>query len=141
ISSIIIGIAALVAIFSFGDNLAKDTDKQAASLVGAAMVINSNRGSAEAGQAIVDTVRQLSAACSAAQRLASMVMFPNSGGTRLVEVRALEGGFPYYGKLETVPEAAGTTFRNHRQALVDKTLMLQFDAEVGDSVKVGEVMF
>src|SRR5690606_39457497 len=28
-----------------------------------------------------------------------------------------------------------------RQALVDKTLMLQFDAQVGDSIKVGEVMF
>src|SRR5690606_23532417 len=35
----------------------------------------------------------------------------------------------------------GRTFRNNRQALVDKTLMLQFGAEVGDSVKVGEVMF
>src|SRR5690606_10327432 len=111
------------------------------SLVGADLVIHSNRELSEAGQAIVDTVRQLSTDYSTEQRFASMVMFPNSGGTRLVEVRALDGGFPYYGKLETVPETAGTTFRKHRQALVDKTLMLQFDAEVGDSVKVGDMMF
>ena len=141
ISSIIIGIAALVAIFSLGDNLAKDIDKQAANLIGADFVIQTNRELSADGQAIVDTVRGLSTNYSAEQRFASMVLFANNGGTRLVEIRALGGDFPYYGKLETVPEAAGTTFRKHRQALVDKTLMLQFDAHVGDSVKVGEVMF
>ncbi len=141
ISSIIIGIAALVAIFSFGDNLAKDIDRQAASLVGADLVLHSNRELSEGGRAIVDSVLQYSTDDAAEQRFASMVVFASSGGTRLVEVRALGGEFPYYGKLETVPEAAAATFRKHRQALVDKTLMLQFDAEVGDSVKVGEVMF
>ncbi|WP_262246564.1 ABC transporter permease [Parapedobacter soli] len=141
ISSIIVGIAALVAIFSFGDNLAKDIDKQAAGLVGADLVIQSNRELSDGGQAIIDSVQRLSTSYSEEQSFASMVVFANSGGTRLVDVRALGGEFPYYGNLETVPQAAGRTFRNNRQALVDKTLMLQFGAEVGDSVKVGEVMF
>src|SRR5690606_40322295 len=52
------------------------------SLVGADLVIHSNRELSEAGQAIVDTVRQLSTDYSTEQRFASMVMFPNSGGTR-----------------------------------------------------------
>ncbi|MFB2120263.1 ABC transporter permease [Parapedobacter sp. 2B3] len=141
ISSIIIGIAALVAIFSFGDNLAKDIDKQAAGLIGADLVLHSNRELSVEGQAIVDSVQRLSTGYSAEQSFASMVLFVHNGGTRLVEVRALGGEFPYYGQLETVPEAAGATFRRQRQALVDKTLMLQFDAEVGDSVKIGEVTF
>ena len=141
ISSIIIGIAALVAIFSLGDNLEKDIDKQAASLIGADLVVHTNRELSDGGQAIIDTIQGLSTDYSAEQRFASMVLFASNGGTRLVEVRALGGDFPYYGKLETVPEAAGATFRKHRQALVDKTLMLQFGAEVGDSVKVGELMF
>lgn len=141
ISSIIIGIAALVAVFSLGDNLEKDIDKQAASLIGADLVVHTNRELSDGGQAIIDTIQGLSTDYSAEQRFASMVLFASNGGTRLVEVRALGGDFPYYGKLETVPEAAGATFRKHRQALVDKTLMLQFGAEVGDSVKVGELMF
>lgn len=141
ISSIIIGIAALVAIFSFGDNLASDIDKQAANLVGADFVLESNRELSDEGQEMVDTIRRLSTEYSEERSFPSMVLFDNSGGTRLVQVRALGGEFPYYGKLETVPEAAAATFRKQRQALVDKTLMLQFDAEVGDSVKVGEVMF
>ncbi len=70
-----------------------------------------------------------------------MVYFPKSGGSRLAQIRALKGDYPYYGELETVPMAAGRSFRNQRQALVDQTLMLQYEAKVGDSVKVGEVTF
>ena len=62
-------------------------------------------------------------------------------GSRLVQVRALQGEFPYYGELETSPEDAGKSFRNRKAALVDKTLMLQYNAKPGDSIKVGEVTF
>lgn len=141
VSSIVIGIAALVAIYALGDNLEKDIDNQAASLVGADLVIDSNHPLEKEEQRLIDSVRGLSKGHSEERSFASMVLFVKNGGTRLVQVRALGGDFPYYGKLETVPESAGTSFRDRRQALVDKTLMLQFGAEVGDSVKVGEVMF
>jgi putative ABC transport system permease protein len=109
ISSIILGIAALVAIYSLGDNVRKDIDAQAAGLIGA--------------------------------DFASMVYFPKSEGTRLVQIRALKGEFPYYGALETAPAEAGKSFRTTQAALVDKTLMLQYNAKVGDSIKVGNVSF
>jgi len=141
VSSIIIGIAALVAIYALGDNLEKDIDNQAATLVGADLVLHSNHPLEEEEQRLVDSVGEASKAHSEERSFASMALFVKNGGTRLVQVRALGGDFPYYGKLETVPEAAGIDFRNHQQALVDKTLLLQFGAEVGDSVKVGEVMF
>jgi putative ABC transport system permease protein len=70
-----------------------------------------------------------------------MVYFPKSQGTRLVQIKALEGDFPYYGSLETVPEKAGKEFKNGKTAVVDKTLMLQFNVKVGDSIKVGELTF
>jgi putative ABC transport system permease protein len=70
-----------------------------------------------------------------------MIYFPKSKGTRLVQVHALQGGFPYYGSLETIPVAAGESFKSGKMALVDKTLMLQFNASVGDSIKIGNVTF
>ena len=70
-----------------------------------------------------------------------MVYFPKSKGTRLIQVRALEGAFPYYGKLATEPAGVGKTFQKGRFALADQTLMMQFGAEVGDSLKIGKVMF
>ncbi|MDB5120408.1 MAG: transporter permease [Sphingobacteriales bacterium] len=141
ISSIILGIAALVAIYSFGDNLNKDIDKQAATLIGADLAVFSNRPLSPKALKLLDSLKTLNPKISKEQSFASMILFPKSQGTRLVNVRALSGSFPYYGDLETTPISASQTFRTRTDALVDKTLMLQFNAKVGDSIKVGKVTF
>lgn len=136
ISSIVIGIAALVAISSFGDNLRKDIDRQGKELLGADLSLENNQ---PLGEQALDSV-----AIHRADEVnfASMVSFPATGDSRLTQVRALEGDFPFYGKLETLPIEAEQTFRNSgRKALVEKSLMALFDAEVGDSITVGEVTF
>jgi putative ABC transport system permease protein len=43
ISSIILGIAAMVAIYSLGDNMSDEIDRQAAALLGADLEISSNK--------------------------------------------------------------------------------------------------
>lgn len=138
ISSIILGIAALVATFSLGDNVRKDIDKQAQTLVGADLVIESNKPVNKNIRPLLDSLGDQR---SEERTFASMIYFTKSQGTRLVQVRALEGDFPYYGALETIPVAAGKRFRLQQQALVDKTLMLQFNAQVGDSIQIGDVSF
>ncbi len=138
ISSIILGIAALVAIYSFGDNLRDDIDNQAASLIGADLAIYSNKPiSVKADKLIKNLGKEKSTESS----FASMVLFPKNNGTRLIQVKALTGNFPYYGALETEPISAGKDFKNGQEALVDQTLMLQFKASVGDSVKLGKLSF
>lgn len=138
VSSIILGIAALVAIFSFGYNLRADIDGQAKELIGADLVISSNR---PVDPKMLPLLDSLGTRRSQERSFASMILFPRSLGTRLVQVRALQGEFPYYGSLETTSVASAQSFREGRQALVDKTLMLQFNARVGDSIKVGELTF
>jgi putative ABC transport system permease protein len=138
ISSIILGIGVLVAIYSLSDNVKKDIDNQAKTLIGADLVIDNNKPVAPEFQPLLDSIGDRRAH---ELSFASMVMFTKNQGTRLVQVRALEGDFPFYGKLETKPAAASEKFRNQQQALVDKTLMLQFNAQPGDSIKVGEVTF
>jgi putative ABC transport system permease protein len=66
-----------------------------------------------------------------------MVYFPKSGGTRLIQVRALKGDFPYYGQLETTPVEAARNFRTKKTVLVDRALLLQFNVKVGDSMRLG----
>ena len=138
ISSIILGIAALVAIYSFGHNLERDIDHQAGSLLGADLVIAANKKPQSSIQPLLDSIGNDR---SKEQSFASMIYFPKSSGTRLVQIRALEGKYPYYGEIESSPKAAGQSFRSQQQALVDKTLMLQFNAAVGDSIRVGELSF
>lgn len=138
ISSIILGIAALVAIYSLGDNLRENIDTQAASLLGADLQLYSNRPVEGSAKTLVDS---LGTEHSEERSFASMILFPKTGGNRLAQVKALEGDFPYYGELETTPVTAGRSFRHQQQALVDQTLMLQYEAQVGDSIKVGEMTF
>ena len=38
--------------------------------------------------------------------LTTMIYFPRTESSRLVQLRALSGGFPFYGRLETEPVAA-----------------------------------
>ncbi|SDD13362.1 putative ABC transport system permease protein [Algoriphagus faecimaris] len=136
VSSIVVGIAALVAISSFGDNLTADIDNQAKELLGADLVLENNKPIDE--QAIDTIATQLAQEVN----FASMVAFPATGDSRLTQVRALEGDFPFYGKLETIPESGESDFRSGGQkALVEKVLMAQFDAQVGDKIKVGELEF
>ena len=138
ISSIILGIAALVAIYSFGYNLNQDIDNQAKSLLGADLVIETNKALKPGVENWLDSI---GSERSQERSFASMVYFLKNQGTRLVQVKALEGNFPYYGDIETSPVSAGQSFRNNQEALVDKTLMMQFNAAIGDSVKLGNVSF
>ena len=68
-----------------------------------------------------------------------MVYFPSGDGTRLAQVRMLSGGFPFYGQFETEPASAVEEFRKGAGALVEENLLIQFDAKVGDTVKVGQL--
>lgn len=138
ISSIILGIAALVAIYSLGNNLNDEVNNQAATLLGADLEISSNQLPTPSVSKMLDS---LGSKRSEERHFSSMVLFTKNNGTRLVQVRALEGLFPYYGSLETLPDSAGISFRNKQQALVDETLMLQYNASVGDSIQVGNMKF
>ena len=138
ISSIVLGVAALVAINSFGYNLERAVNEQAKSLLGADLVITHRQPFSQETEELFGS---WGGEQSREARLASMVYFPESDGTRLVEIRALEGGFPYYGALVTSPPEAAERFRKGPYALVDDRMMLQFDVEVGDPVKIGAFHF
>ena len=137
-SSIVLGIAALVAINSFGENLKSQIDAEARELLGADLEVESQRPIPPRVRALLDSLgMQLTEEVS----FASMVQFRKTGGTRLVNIRAVEQAFPFYGEIETAPQQAAGSFTRGQQALADQTLLLQFGSRPGDSIKVGEVTF
>jgi putative ABC transport system permease protein len=139
VAAIVMGVAALVAISSFGDNLDRAIDDQAKTLLGADLVIDGRMPFDEPMEALFDSIGGEQAR---EVRFSSMVLFPSTGATRLSQIRAMDGNFPFYGELETVPVGAVEQFRgSDRSALVDDTMMLQFGIEVGDSIRVGNVTY
>jgi len=136
--SITLGIAALVSIGSFRQSLARAIDDQARSLIGADLVVESTRPFRPEDEELLHSLGELQAR---EVRFMTMASFPKSNGTRLAHVRALGGDFPFYGGMETLPPAAAREFRGGAQAVVDESLLLQFHAEVGDPIKIGDLQF
>lgn len=137
-SSIAIGIAALVGINSFKENLEDEINNQAKTLLGADLEIRRNKTLTEEQFNLLDS---LGTERSEQVSFASMVYFPRTDGTRLVQVRGISGLYPYYGTIETEPLWAAGDIQNGKYALVDEKLMLQFGVDLGDIVKFGNVEY
>ncbi|MEW6156686.1 MAG: FtsX-like permease family protein [Verrucomicrobiota bacterium] len=135
-TSIVLGIAALVAIGSFGHNVQQAVADQAKSLLGADLVLTSRQEFTEEQK---ELFKKLGGEQAIEISFSSMIYFPNTGGTRLVQVRAVESGFPFYGELETKPPAAAKDYQQNAAALVEQSLLTQFEAAIGDPVRVGEL--
>lgn len=141
VSSIILGIAALVAINSFGDNLRNDIENEAKALLGADLLISGRQAPSKEIQIILDSLQSLSKNQAREASFASMVNFGREKGARLANVRALSGPFPFYGELETDPLGVGEVYAKEQSAVVDRSLLLQFDSKAGDKIKVGKLSF
>ena len=105
--------------------------------MGADFIIDSRKKPSEKVQKIIDSL----GADASEVNFVSMAAFPRNEGTKLVKVRAMQGAFPFYGKLSTLPENASASYQELGGALVDATLLLQYNIKPGDSIKLGKVTF
>jgi len=136
-ASIVLGIAAVVSIQLFSNNLKDNIQVQSKSLMGADYIIDSRQKPSEKVQTIIDSLGPDATEVN----FVSMAAFPKNDGTKLVRVRALEGGFPFYGEIDTEPVDAADNYQMTGGAIVDATLLLQYGIEPGDSIKLGKVTF
>jgi putative ABC transport system permease protein len=137
--SIVLGVAALVAIGSFRDNLRQAVADQAKTLLGADLAVTSRHELTGEARAYLDRLGGEQARETA---FSSMVVFPTRGGqTRIVQVRALTGGFPFYGEAVTAPAQALKKLDAGDFAVIEDTLMAQFGLQAGDPIRVGEATF
>lgn len=136
-----VGVGAFVAVDAFCRGLEDVVDTQGRELLGADLrILARQRPTAEADAWLEQQmVEARGADVSRVESFASMAYFPRADQTRLVSVKAIEGDYPFYGLLETVPDSAARAFRRGRRALVDDTVLLQLGVEVGDLVRVGRV--
>ena len=136
-ASIVLGIAAVVSIQSFSNNLKENIALQSKSLMGADYIIDSDKPVNERVTFIMDS---LGGSDAEEISFASMAAFPGKQGTKLVRVRGIKGSFPFYGEMETEPVSAATEYQENGSALLDATVMLQLGIKPGDSIKIGDVI-
>ena len=137
-SCIALGVAALVSIRSVGENLEGAVHLQAKSLLGADLSLRSRSPFNRETQ---DLIASIEGDVALEVRFASMVYFPRVDGTRLIEVRAVDGTYPFYGEFTTEPVGRRSMLASSDQVLVDDALMLQYGVNVGDSLRLGQSTF
>lgn len=137
--AIVLGVAALVAVGSLRDNLHAAIEEQTKGLLGADLVVTSRAAFTPEAEAFVagltpDRAREISFN-------SMLIVAGETGGTRLVQVRAVEDGFPYYGQFDTVPAGARSALARGSHALVEENLMVQYALQPGDRIRLGEGEF
>ncbi len=141
LSSISLGVAALVATQSFAANLAAGVRQESRSLLGADVGFSSNRRFGPRTTALLDSLRRAGTPTAQVVSFVSVALLERTGGARLSQVRAVEPGYPFYGEILTEPAGAWAGLARGRDAVADPALLTALDARVGDSISLGEARF
>ena len=106
-SSISLGVAALVAIDSFAANVQQSIAEQSRALLGGDINLRARSGFTPALDSLLDSLAAAGVPSAKLVSFASMATAEPSGGTRLAQVRAVSPGYPYYGEVITEPAEIG----------------------------------
>lgn len=137
VASITIGIGAIVAIQTFNRTISKSVDDQAKVLLGADLSVDMNSPFPDSLAQVLDT---LGSERAREIRFTSMILHNSSGTTRIGQIRALDGPFPFYGEFTLSDEERPLNPVND-QAYVDENLSLILSIAIGDSIQIGKLQF
>lgn len=141
-SSIALGVAALVAIDSFAGNVTRSIREQSRALLGGDLQLGARSEMPAVVDTLLDSLATAGVRHARVTTFASMALAERSGNTRLVQVRALGEGYPFYGDIETQPAGRwGTAHDDAPVVFVDPSLLVALDAQVGDSLRLGRQLF
>src|SRR6476469_8478239 len=140
-SSISLGVAALVAIDSFSENVIRSVHEQSRALLGGDVAQTRRAPATPKITRLLDSLAKAGIPSVTATNFASMALVNRSGGTRLVQVHAVSPGYPFYGQIITSPAVAWGTLQAAHNVIVDPALLVSLDAQIGDTVTLGQAKF
>ncbi|MES2124820.1 MAG: FtsX-like permease family protein [Gemmatimonadota bacterium] len=143
-ASVMAGVGALVAVNSFTENLKVSVAEQAQALLGADLSLTGKKDLSEIPPAarFLDSLTRVAGPALRTARstsFAAMAFAPN-GGARLVQLRTVDGGWPWYGTIETSPAGVWPRLQEGG-AIVDPSLLTAIGAHIGDTLGLGDGRF
>jgi putative ABC transport system permease protein len=129
-----------VAIDSFTVNLRVSVRDQAQALLGADLSLSSRQPLTTHAAAVADTLAR-GGAIARVTGFGAMAYVPRTRGTRLVQVTAVDGGYPFYGAIRTAPAGAWRALQTGRNVVVEPSLLTALGARLGDTLALGDGRF
>lgn len=140
-SSISLGVAALVAIDSFAANTTRSIENQSREILGGDIALSARQAWTPPVRSLLDSLRAAGTSLEEVTTFATMATVTRSGATRLAQVRVVSQGYPLYGRVVTTPARVWPELGSARRALVDPSLLVALDAQVGDTLALGFARF
>ena len=112
--------------------------------LGADLVVSSYQAFGDDTEELIEELSQPAGLAAPAARtitFGAMARVPEGGATRLVQVRGVDTGNPFYGSIETAPPGEWLRLAETGQAVADPSLPIVLGIEVGDEFALGEAPF
>ena len=171
---IAVGVGALVAVSLFGANVEGAVSREARSLLGGDLEVQLSRTMSSQGHAILDALQDRDIVLTHVSELVAMAATPDRHGsegspTQIIELKAVEQGYPLYGAVKTEPNAplpdllalsdcgrsdvpsvrspttpSTSTLKSEVScygAVVQESLLIRMRLVVGNRVKIGQRLF
>lgn len=148
---IAVGVGAVVGVGRFGSAMEQAVTREARGLLGGDLEVRLSRRLSPEGEAVLASLAARGVAATHVSELAAMaaVAGPGAGRTgpasQLVELKAVEAGYPFYGTLRVEPdrplaELLAPTGSGYG-VVVQESLLVRLGLAVGEPVKIGEAVF
>jgi len=136
-SSISLGVAALVAIDSFSANIVQSVKDQSRSLMGGDVSFNSSKPFPPAVDSLFDSLSHHGFSFARLTTFPSMAVVPRNSGTRFAQVRGVTDNYPFYGGVTTEPAGRWSLLTQGPNAIVDPSILTSLNARIGDTLRLG----
>jgi putative ABC transport system permease protein len=135
--SIMAGIAALVTIGSLRDSLLQALDNEARAMLGADVFVQGKKPLTEKAEEILRNLPN--AQVQRETSFATMAMAVANQNVRLVQARAVEEGFPFFGKPVSDPHDAWSRCLAGEGFVLEPALAEHLTVRTGDMIRIGEL--
>src|SRR6266508_2456672 len=139
IACVTLGVGALVAVGSFASSLERTVGRSARALMGGDVEIRSTQPLSPGGEAVVAGMARGGVEVLPIQELVAMSAAREK--SRIVELKTVPPGYPFYGELVTEPGTPLNALVGKGRALVHPSLLQKLGASVGERLKIGEADF
>jgi len=154
---IALGVGALVGVSLFATNVERAVTREARGLLGGDLEVRLSRPISKKGEAVLLSFSSRGIAITHASELVAMAAQADgepahaAQRTQIVELKAVEAGYPLYGRVKLDPDRPLSSMLVPTErtcarvpcygALVQESLLIRMDLSVGDRLKIGQAVF
>jgi putative ABC transport system permease protein len=137
LACIALGVGALVAVLSVAASLDRSLGREARALLGGDVELRSARPLDPAAEAPVRDLARRGAAVARVKELVAMARSVR-GSTLLVELKAVDAGYPLYGRLDTLPPRPLDELLAGGGVVVEEAVLARLKLAPGDALAIGD---